>query len=81
MFYITGSSYNAIIGNIAAEGAAWGEELTMAGDSNLNIINANIFPNDGINITAATYDKNIVTSNIATITNSGTGTIVANNTI
>ena len=81
MFYITGSSYNAIIGNIAAEGAAWGEELTMAGDSNLNIINANIFPNDGINITAATCDKNIVTSNIATITNSGTGTIVANNTI
>jgi hypothetical protein len=81
MFYVTGCSYNVYQGNISAEGGAWSTDFYMAGDSNYNIINGNIFPNDGIDISAATCDKNIVTSNVATVLNSGTNTVSANNTI
>jgi hypothetical protein len=80
MFYVTGSSNNVFMGNICA-GTGAGEDLMMLGDSDYNVIHANVFMNDGISINAATCNKNIVTGNVATISDAGTGTVVANNTI
>jgi hypothetical protein len=77
------SSYNVISGNtFIANGGGSAYDVYVAGTTGVyslkNIIAENICPT-GITVTA-NNNYNLVTSNVVTVTDSGTGTVKANNT-
>lgn len=80
-YSLIASDYNYLSGNSQDADASTSTDIKLDSDSNFNVINGNHCLNDGILINNANCDKNIIVGNVATITDSGTGTVSANNTI